>query len=615
MLRTRLLLFVTLLLLILPFAAQAQTGGSVINAASCQQAAVNAVINGPTHTAKNGDTIQIPAGICTWNSGITISGVGFTIVGAGTPNTLPSQVGAGTSTTTLIHNAGNTTLFQVTGIPFGQTMRISTLTIQPVGGAAANSLLGGLSFVGVCAPGGCPNIRVDNIIFPGSWDTPSVEVAGGGLILADNVFGVVDHNTATGTGSVGPAFVQQGNSAWKGVGGFGDNSWASADTFGTSQALYIENNLLSGVRGMENDVNAPGGSLGGVRTVCRDNTFNPQAGSGLCTGHGTSWAGRFRGPRQVEVYRNTVSASLADAGTGVNGGTEFVFENTWTGSWNKLVSTDVQRDWHSIAPWNYCDGAQPYDTNDGTIYASGTVTAGGTTTFSDSSKTWSMNQWAQSGAPYSIRNVAHNFGGAIFSNTATQYSLSGNQFFSTWNVGDSYQILRATVCIDQPGRGQGALLQGTTPVLVSTGSPGPVNEVLDPIYEWSDTHSGGGSGTPVTSASPRLLANRDFYSESANQAAQTSPTSPFNGTSGTGHGTLANRPTTCTTGVAYWATDQGSWNVSGDGQGSGQLYKCTSTNAWTLSYTPYTYPHPLITGGTSAGGSPNPPMSLTATVQ
>jgi len=82
--------------------------------------------------------------------------------------------------------------------------------------------------------------------------------------------------------------------------------------------------------------------------------------------------------------------------------------------------------------------------------------------------------------------------------------------------------------------------------------------------------------------------------ENINQVLQTNSTTPFNGTAtiGFGHGTLANRPTTCTTGVGYWATDQGNWNQSGSG-GQGQLYVCTATNTWTLSYTPYTYPHPL----------------------
>jgi hypothetical protein len=89
-----------------------------------------------------------------------------------------------------------------------------------------------------------------------------------------------------------------------------------------------------------------------------------------------------------------------------------------------------------------------------------------------------------------------------------------------------------------------------------------------------------------------MIANRDYYGE-VSQSAQSSPTSPFNGTVGTGYGTLANRPTTCTQGVGYWATDQGNWNRSGAG-GQGELFVCTSTNTWSLYYTPYTYPHPLV---------------------
>jgi hypothetical protein len=49
-------------------------------AASCNQRDVNAVISGRTRTAVNGDTINIPAGSCTWTSGITVpSHIGISI--------------------------------------------------------------------------------------------------------------------------------------------------------------------------------------------------------------------------------------------------------------------------------------------------------------------------------------------------------------------------------------------------------------------------------------------------------------------------------------------------------------------------------------------------------
>lgn len=68
-----------------------------------------------------------------------------------------------------------------------------------------------------------------------------------------------------------------------------------------------------------------------------------------------------------------------------------------------------------------------------------------------------------------------------------------------------------------------------------------------------------------------------------------------------GFGTLARRPTTCPTnpenafgmgvaGVGYFATDSGP---------QGTLYTC-SANTWTVYYTPYTYPHPLVGGAPPA---------------
>ena len=65
--------------------------------------------------------------------------------------------------------------------------------------------------------------------------------------------------------------------------------------------------------------------------------------------------------------------------------------------------------------------------------------------------------------------------------------------------------------------------------------------------------------------------NQDFWVEKT----------AFDGTTGVGVGRLADKPTRCTKGVAYWATD------------TKTLYRCTSTDVWTEYYKPYPYPHPL----------------------
>lgn len=78
--------------------------------------------------------------------------------------------------------------------------------------------------------------------------------------------------------------------------------------------------------------------------------------------------------------------------------------------------------------------------------------------------------------------------------------------------------------------------------------------------------------------SPWIVLNRDYWMPS--------------------YGTEAARPSTCTTGANYGATD------------SGKLWKCTATNTWTLDYTPYTYPHPLRNETASDTTPPAAPSGL-----
>jgi len=110
------------------------------------------------------------------------------------------------------------------------------------------------------------------------------------------------------------------------------------------------------------------------------------------------------------------------------------------------------------------------------------------------------------------------------------------------------------------------------------------NQTASPNYEWlnSGAQAPAQIFTTNTQTSTLIAQNSNYYDY----------TGTFTGVSGVGSGTLASRPSTCTTGVAYWATDQGSWNQSGSGS-QGILYQCSSTNTWSTYYTPYTYPDPL----------------------
>jgi hypothetical protein len=144
-------------------------------------------------------------------------------------------------------------------------------------------------------------------------------------------------------------------------------------------------------------------------------------------------------------------------------------------------------------------------------------------------------------------------------------------------------------CRDQPGVGYDATQWNHSPV-------GAWNQVPMPIYLWNNLTGSSPMNVSIDSvgnATQHLQANREYYNQ----------VSSFTGTAGVGVGPVAARPSSCTAGVAYWATDEGEWNGLQGGP-DGRLYKCTAANTWTLYYTPHPYPHPWAGG---AAGTPTLP--------
>jgi hypothetical protein len=587
-------------------------------AASANESDVAAVINGPTHTAVNGDIIQIPCSTPTsvvWSSQLVVTAsITITALG-GTPNTDASTFGSGTNCLTIRDNVsvnGGLFYFQPTYTASNNVTTLQNVNIDPY--TASTALYSPIFIIGTATSSGFPQARLDNIVFGNSthWNESGNNSNAAWMVIQDDVIGVTDHTTLPSGSSVE---LLSGNfSSWLGVGQYGDESWAVPDSFGGANNWFEENNLLYVDKEVNDCETADSfADKGGCRVVNRYNKIYCASCYQIVAVHGLDTSGRPRSGRHTEAYGNTVECTTGSCQdlASYRGGTGLVWGNTATAAsgtnWNQIFDITVYRNVFGNNPFGYCGGLtslDPWDTVGNVVYYSGTITAGSGLTMIDGSKTWTVNQLIPAGAPYSVYDVTQGFVSEIISNTIDSITVAGPISESIWGAfasGDHYEIIRATVCADQGGRGAGNYISGTTPSPSS-----PLNQALDPVYEWDNTMQS--LSRNFESNTGRVLINRDYYTTNTkgSPVAQTSPTSPFDGSGaegiGVGFGTLANRPSTCTVQVGYFATD------------TNTLYLCKTANTWTASYTPYTYPHPLVTGG---GGGPPPPAAptgLTATV-
>jgi hypothetical protein len=622
--------YLAILAFVLAFAGVARgacSGSSPsYTAASASESDVQACVN----LVVNGDTVHIPAGSATWSSTLVgPSNIGFTLIGAGTPNSGSSTTGANSSciATVITDNAGSTSALVTFSTTYGNaTVRLSCMDIEPTNQALNAPVI----MNGTCTTSpGCPQARVDNITWGHTtpWNNGTVGSQAAAVVRYIGMFGVLDHNTLPSGGNVELFNAQL--PSYKGVGAWGDNSWAQPLSLGGADNVFAENNSWNtqgGVGSSMNDCEAPGPQ--GCRFVIRYNTLTEnQVGCfGIAENHGTETGGRYRSGVEMEVYMNTlnVNQQCTSVDGGLRGGTGMIWGNKAvlapSQGANNWLGIDLYRNNSAFPPWGACGGDGGYDLNANTVYFSGTMstTGSGVLTMTDSSQ--SFFNLIPTGAPYSVYDTNNVTGGnstpfwsEVDSNTGTTISIIGPISEDAWagfNNGDTYQVLRAIYCIDQPGRsGPSTYLSGTTPS--PTGWP---SEVLTPIYQLGDTYSGGANvNAPTGSNTGKVIPNRDIYVQTVSQTAQTSSSSPFNGTVGVGWGTLANRPASCTTnpisgatGVAYGETTAGVIT---------QIDFCIATNTWSTltssppSYVPYTYPHPLDNGTAQALAPSGTPTS------
>ncbi len=363
------------------------------------------------------------------------------------------------------------------------------------------------------------------------------------LLLFNGLFGVLDH-------CILDFRDLDGIYPYNGRLGAGDTAgnyeWTQPTDFGGPTYFFVEDNIING---STSGTVYPTRVFDGFTAAKMVVRFNTLVACCLDEQHATGHAPNDRGMRSQELYGNSVTSPLAHDPNfclaDMGNGTAMVWGNTCDQVFKNIYVFNVTR-------------------KDNTTY----------------SQTATPSGWGYAGTAFNGTGSSWDGGTVNGTDTALGYP-----------------------CIDQPGRGPGDLLSGDFPSKINntTGTIHWPNQALEPIYLWNNTGTivaGWGGSTYGDATAGRAVSDRDYYKSAS--GVQTSPTSPFNGTTGCGWGTLANRPTTCTAGVAYFATDQGSWNTSvSNPQGvqqngaSGVLYKATALNTWTAYYTPYTYPHPL----------------------
>src|SRR6266550_85557 len=412
--------------------------------AASVQALHNAVLEG--------DTITLPAGTFSWATTVACS-KGIVIQGAGMGQT------------TIVDNVprANPSFGHVFDFSGSGTWRLTGLTVT----FGSVTSFGGQT---INAHGSSHAFRIDHVKINDTYAYHQIETSG-------DLWGVIDHNNfITTRGSVG---INVGHDSWQGVGAYGDNSWAQATNLGSSEFVFVEDNTYSSTGGVQDFVDG----LNGARYVARHNTTT---NGSLGGGHGTDSGQRARSVRAFEVYENNLSSSsIFSVAAFMRGGTGVIYGNTLS-NFQYAAQGANYRDVDSFAPWGACNGISPWDTTDGVVYVSGTHNGGNgvALVLTDTGKNFTTAASGRSCVNFSVTNVTQGWSSVIASMTTTTATAMASNYgvARNWNTGDSYQIRRACPSLDQVGRGAGVLLANDTPT-----PSGPVNQVFEPVYVWSNT--------------------------------------------------------------------------------------------------------------------------------
>jgi hypothetical protein len=449
---------------------------SIITAASASQSAVQAAIN----SAKDGDTVIIPAGTVTWSGTVSMTKA-INLIGAGIGQTIITNSSVGLLVT----------------IAAPKKYTISGLEMRSSGG-------GGFTYMDapfcIHTAGDCQLLRITACKFYNTGTEGGYLLGIGDLNDSTHQYGVIDHCV----------FVN-GKILLLG-GGMGDKSWKTETALGTEKALYVEDNSFDQPNGAFNnaiDCNY------GARYVFRHNRVKDAFIMAHPLQNGdTSYFGR--GTRKVEIYENAIEATSANplhwVAISVAAGTGVVFNNTVTNTsgdpFNYLVGLDNLRTSESgSGKLTIADGGNIIDGNTAVSGGTGTHSgADGAAVLTCAGKSWGANAYVGN----YVYNLTGGSKGKITANTATTVTatLSGGSR-NSWNGGDSFKITNGYPTLDQIGRGPDAT---TAWVMLPPYNASYQPQASEPLYIWNNK-MGGVVQTPavLNGAGKHVQLNRDYY--------------------------------------------------------------------------------------------------------
>jgi hypothetical protein len=493
-------------------------------------------------SARDGDTVHVPAGTAIWTSSLTISGH-ITLQGAGAELTvivdeIPRPAGRKAPDNARDPAAGKDPPFRggakMAGASRGDGFRPGfseggrgcllfvvlkkDLPFRMTGftfrGGSTNS---GIASNGeIRCTGISHSFRIDHCTFD--------QLHGTSLAVNGFLWGVIDHCRFK-TQRAHPITVEHKD--WNGKNN-GNGSWADDPYWGTEKFIFIEDNVF------EDSSRAGTGidSFEGARFVVRYNHFH----NTRLTMHGTE--GQGRGAKQVEEYNNTYVNDTPQAGQ-IRSGCIITYDNTWTNVARGHV-LQTFRLFQRSPHWGPADGQNLWDKNvpNGTVgyWARGTYSGenGATVLTDDNPKktwydangtlqtgVWPANRWYEPGAAYIVRNktreesqgTIRTFAIGSDANTVKCSALTFFGTYVTFNKGDTYEIWKISQALDQPGTGKSDLLTGLGQWngVNMTRPYGNPHQVTEPCYSWNNKNPSKGADVNLASTEPSIKEGRDFF--------------------------------------------------------------------------------------------------------